>query len=90
MNANVSGILDRPIKPGDDTEWPLDGWTAPAHGIEVDAAGSREGLCETRKWNDYSTMITSTATLSFCFGDPTMMPSIGETSEKSRPTPRMM
>ncbi len=38
----------------------------------------------------HPTSITSTATLSFCLGDPTMMPSTGETSEKSRPTPRMM
>jgi len=33
----------------------------------------------------YSTCSTSTATLSFCLGEPTMMPSTGETSEKSRP-----
>jgi len=38
----------------------------------------------------HSTSTTSTATLSFCFGEPTMTPSIGETSEKSRPMPRMM
>jgi hypothetical protein len=38
----------------------------------------------------YSTSTTSTATPSFCLGDPTMMPSTGETSEKSRPMPSMM
>jgi hypothetical protein len=39
---------------------------------------------------DYFTGTTSTATASFCFREPTMMPSTGETSEKSRPTARMM
>ena len=39
---------------------------------------------------DYSTGITSTATPSFCLREPTMMPSTGETSEKSRPIARMM
>ena len=39
---------------------------------------------------NYSTSRTSTATLSFCLGEPKMMPSIGETSEKSRPTPKIM
>src|ERR1700736_6660387 len=34
----------------------------------------------------HSTSSTSTATVSFCLRDPTMMPSTGETSEKSRPT----
>src|SRR5450432_511914 len=38
----------------------------------------------------HSTSSTSTATASFCRRDPTMMPSTGETSEKSRPTARMM
>ena len=38
----------------------------------------------------HSTSSTSTATASFCLRDPTMMPSTGETSEKSRPTARMM
>src|SRR3954453_4509073 len=38
----------------------------------------------------YSTGTTSTATPSFCLREPTMMPSTGETSEKSRPTARMM
>src|SRR5882672_310314 len=38
----------------------------------------------------HSTGSTSTATASFCLRDPTMMPSTGETSEKSRPTASMM
>ena len=38
----------------------------------------------------HSTSSTSTATLSFCLRDPTMMPSTGETSEKSRPTASTM
>ena len=38
----------------------------------------------------HSTSSTSTATPSFCLREPTMMPSTGETSEKSRPTARMM
>src|ERR1700722_9819619 len=38
----------------------------------------------------HSTSSTSTATPSFCLRDPTMMPSTGETSEKSRPTASMM
>ena len=38
----------------------------------------------------HSTSSTSTATPSFCLRDPTMMPSTGETSEKSRPTARTM
>ena len=43
-----------------------------------------------QKQGPYSTASTSTATPSFCLGDPTMMPSTGETSEKSRPTPKIM
>jgi hypothetical protein len=39
---------------------------------------------------NYSTGTTSTATPSFCLREPTMMPSTGETSEKSRPMARMM
>src|SRR6267378_6607828 len=38
----------------------------------------------------HSTSSTSTATASFCLRDPTMMPSTGETSEKSRPTASTM
>src|SRR5258706_5064957 len=38
----------------------------------------------------HSTSSTSTATTSFCLRDPTMMPSTGETSEKSRPTASSM
>ena len=38
----------------------------------------------------HSTSSTSTATESFCLREPTMTPSTGETSEKSRPTARMM
>ena len=38
----------------------------------------------------YSTGITSTSTRSFCLREPTMMPSIGETSEKSRPVASTM
>ena len=38
----------------------------------------------------HSTSSTSTATASFCRRDPTMMPSTGDTSEKSRPTASTM
>src|SRR3984957_2047425 len=38
----------------------------------------------------HSTSSTSTDTPSFCLRDPTMMPSTGETSEKSRPTASTM
>ena len=38
----------------------------------------------------YSTGITSTSTRSFCLREPTMMPSTGETSEKSRPVASTM
>ena len=55
----------------------------------LDAVGARQTRSEGRS-TTHSTSTTSTATLSFCFGEPTMTPSIGETSEKSRPMPRMM
>ena len=38
----------------------------------------------------HSTGITSTSTRSFCLREPTMMPSTGETSEKSRPVASTM
>ncbi len=38
----------------------------------------------------HSTSSTSTATVSFCLREPTMMPSTGDTSEKSRPTASTM
>ena len=51
----------------------------------------REDIRQARKRNyGHSTSSTSTATPSFCFGEPTMMPSTGDTSEKSRPTASMM
>src|ERR1700679_1145478 len=61
-------------------------------------AGAHQARSSRPKYNDviaiqgriailrHSTSSTSTATASFCLRDPTMMPSTGETSEKSRPT----
>src|SRR3954470_14288984 len=54
--------------------------------VAVPARHTWGGCRQHGKNGNHSTSSTSTATSSFCFGEPTMMPSTGETSEKSRPT----
>ena len=71
------GVLDRPVKPGDDGGGLFD------NRIQIASERSTPRPA-------HSTGITSTSTLSFCLREPTMMPSTGETSEKSRPVARMM
>jgi len=78
--ANLGGTTDQSV-----TEPPR---AAPVKALYRDKVKKSYHGIRAKSRVGYSTSNTSTATLSFCLRDPTIMPSTGDTSEKSRPTAR--